>query len=227
VPHASSSLEQPLASRSPFEPPQRDAPALSVAPAFSAIPDESRAGVCSPHRTRSPTPCPPPTGPCEGPAIIPIHNVPTTQSMSTMNVAHAFRILLACINICVAMLGLHTTETDVSEAYFAHRKKLKRRERDDVCVSPLHVMARHDPEDKTLEHPHMKQVFSPFILTHWDLNARWYVKPKSTCWFEEYLFNIYTPDMFYDILRMRRRTFDRLVNDLRPYIQGQHTIGDN
>jgi hypothetical protein len=33
--------------------------------------------------------------------------------------------------------------------------------------------------------------------------------------------------MFYDILRMRRRTFDRLVNDLRPYIQGQHTIGDN
>ena len=29
--------------------------------------------------------------------------------------------------------------------------------------------------------------------------------------------------MFYDILRMRRRTFDRLVNDLRPHIQGQQT----
>ena len=29
--------------------------------------------------------------------------------------------------------------------------------------------------------------------------------------------------MFYDILRMRRRTFDRLVNDLRPFIEGQHT----
>lgn len=29
--------------------------------------------------------------------------------------------------------------------------------------------------------------------------------------------------MFYDILRMRRRTFDRLVHDLRPFIQGQHT----
>jgi len=37
------------------------------------------------------------------------------------------------------------------------------------------------------------------------------------------MFNIYTPDMFYDILRMRRRTFDRLVNDLRSYIQGQET----
>ena len=31
------------------------------------------------------------------------------------------------------------------------------------------------------------------------------------------------PDMFYDILRMRRGTFDRLVHHLRPHIQGQHT----
>ena len=29
--------------------------------------------------------------------------------------------------------------------------------------------------------------------------------------------------MFYDILRMRRVTFDRLVHDLRPFIQGQST----
>ena len=29
--------------------------------------------------------------------------------------------------------------------------------------------------------------------------------------------------MFYDILKMCRRTFDRLVNDLRPHIQGQIT----
>jgi hypothetical protein len=49
------------------------------------------------------------------------------------------------------------------------------------------------------------------------------VKPRSTCWFEEYMFNIYTPDMFYNILRMRCMTFDRLVNDLRPFIQGQET----
>ena len=49
------------------------------------------------------------------------------------------------------------------------------------------------------------------------------MKPRSTCWFDEYLFNIYTSDMFYDILRMRRTTFDRLVNNLRPFIQGQYT----
>ena len=29
--------------------------------------------------------------------------------------------------------------------------------------------------------------------------------------------------MFYDILRMRRSTFDRLVQNLRPFIQGQNT----
>jgi hypothetical protein len=29
--------------------------------------------------------------------------------------------------------------------------------------------------------------------------------------------------MFYDILKMRKRTFDRIVHDLRPFIQGQPT----
>ena len=78
-------------------------------------------------------------------------------------------------------------------------------------------------EDDDLEHPHVKQVFDLLAWHAHVLHARWYVKPRSTCWFEEYLFNIYTPDMFYDILRMRRRTFDRLVSDLQPFIQGQHT----
>lgn len=79
--------------------------------------------------------------------------------MSTMDVAHAIRILLTCIDICVAMVGLHTAETDASEAHLAHMKKLKRREGDDVYVSPLHAMPRFDPEEESLEHPHMKQVF--------------------------------------------------------------------
>ena len=223
MPHASSSLEQSSASRPPLEPPERDAPASSVVPAFSAILDGSRDRVWSPPRARSPTPCPLPTAPCARPAIIPLHHAPTTQSMSTVDVAHAIRILLTCIDTCVAMVGLHTTKTDASEAHLAHRKKLKRREGDDVYVSPLHGMARYDPEEESLEHPHMKQVFDLLAWHIGVLNARWYVKPRSTCWFEEYLFNIYTPDIIYDILWMRRRTFDRLVNDLRPFIQGQHT----
>ena len=71
--------------------------------------------------------------------------------------------------------------------------------------------------------PHVRQLIDLVAWHIGGMDAKWYVKPRSTCWFEEYLFNIYTPDMFYDILRMRRRTFDRLVHDLRPFIQGQDT----
>lgn len=74
-----------------------------------------------------------------------------------------------------------------------------------------------------MEHPHVKQILDIITWHIGVLDARWYVKPRSTCWFDEYLFNIYTPDMFYDILRIRRRTFDRLVDGLRPFIQDQHT----
>ena len=81
----------------------------------------------------------------------------------------------------------------------------------------------HEDDDEALRHSHAKQMLD-LLACHVDaMDARWYVKPRSTCWFEEYLFNIYTPDMFYDILRMRRQTFDKLVHDLRPHIQGQHT----
>ena len=94
---------------------------------------------------------------------------------------------------------------------------------DDFSTSPHRMVGLHDTEDITMEHAHVKQIFD---LVAWHigvLNAKWYVKPRSTCWFNEYLFNIYTPDMFCDILRMRRRTFDRLVDKFRPHIQGQHT----
>ena len=97
---------------------------------------------------------------------------------------------------------------------------------DDVSVAPSRTLRRHEHDEVALPHPHVKQVAD---LLAWHIgveNARWYVKPRSTCWFDEYLFNIYTPDMFYDILRMRRRTFDRLVQDLRPHIQGQHIVRD-
>jgi hypothetical protein len=79
-------------------------------------------------------------------------------------------------------------------------------------------MAVYDSDDDVLELPHVKQVHDLLAWHIGILNSKWYVKPRSTCWFDEYLFNIYTPDMFYDILRMRRMTFDRLVNDLRPHI---------
>ena len=121
------------------------------------------------------------------------------------------------------MVAMHTTSTEACEAQFAHRKKLRKRE-EDGCSSSGHVaLAMLRDEDEELEHPHVKQIFDTIAWHIGVLDARWYVKPRSTCWFEEYLFNIYTPDMFFDILRMRRRTFDKLVDGLRPFIQGQHT----
>ena len=92
-----------------------------------------------------------------------------------------------------------------------------------VYASTQDLAMRSQPDGDPGGNLHVKQLMD-IVACHIDaLNTKWYVKPRSTCWFEEYLFNIYTPDMFYDILRMRRRTFDRLVQDLRPYIQGQHT----
>ena len=118
---------------------------------------------------------------------------------------------------------MYISSTESSVAHYAHRKRL-RREVEEGGSSHAHIaLERHGPDEDALEHPHAKQIVDLLAWHVGDLNARWYVKPRSTCWFEEYLFNIYTPDMFYDILRMRRRTFDRLVEDLRPFIQGQDT----
>ena len=131
--------------------------------------------------------------------------------------------MLSSIDICVAMLALYMTSTEASEAHLSHRKQLKRRHGHEVSMSPGIPNGRYGTGADGMGQPQVRQIVD---LITWHIgmeDARWYVKPRSTCWFEEYLFNIYTSDMFYDILRMKKRTFDRLVNDLRPFIQGQST----
>ena len=143
--------------------------------------------------------------------------------MLEIDTTNVIRMVMACIDICVVMLAMFTTSNEASEAHIAQRRKLRRTVVDELSMTPHRMVALHDTEDIPMEHPHVKQIFDLIAWHIGILNTKWYVKPRSTCWFNEYLFNIYTPDMFYDILRMRRRTFDRLVNDLRPYIQGQPT----
>ena len=92
-----------------------------------------------------------------------------------------------------------------------------------MYISRQNPSGRQKPENGALNYPHVKQNFDLLAWHIGVVDAKWYMKPRSACWFEEYLFNIYTPDMFYDILRMRRRTFDRLVRDLHSFIQGQYT----
>ena len=132
-------------------------------------------------------------------------------------------MVFTCIDMCVAILAMHVATTDASKANLAHRKRLRWGDGLGDNLGEHGARGRIEADENDLDHPHVKQVLD---LLAWHIgveDARWYVKPRSTCWFEEYLFNIYTPDMFYDILRMRRRTFDRLVHDLRPFLQGQHT----
>lgn len=180
-------------------------------------------GMCSLPRSPSPDPFPPEALACGVPANIPLHLAPTPNSMPTFDIASAIHIVLNCIDMCVVMVAMYISSMEASNSHFAHRKQMRRGKEEDDAMSTHSAFGRHEPEEDSLEHPHVKQIFD---LLAWHIgveDARWYVKPRSTCWFEEYLFNIYTPDMFYDILRMRRRTFDRLVNDLRPFIQGQNT----
>ena len=179
--------------------------------------------------------CLPPLGPrgreapaspawtCEGPANIPLHHASTSHSRTTIDVTSTIHMVLTCIDICVVMLTMFLASSEASHSHSSRKKQSSRRHGEDTTLAPHGRLARYGLEEDELEHPHRKQVID---LLAWHIgveNARWYVKPRSTCWFEEYLFNIYTPDMFYDILRMSRRTFDRLVHDLRPFIQGQHT----
>ena len=180
-------------------------------------------GARRPRRAPSDTTAGTATGACEEPDTIPLHLPQASNSMSTMDVAHAMRLLLSCFDICLAMVVMHTTSTDVSSIHFAQRKKLRGGEDAGETNSYRNVCRHNGPDEEDLEHPHVKQVFDLLAWHIGVLDAKWYVKPRSTCWFEEYLFNIYTPDMFYDILRMRRRTFDRLVHDLRPFIRVQQT----
>ena len=121
------------------------------------------------------------------------------------------------------MITMHIATTEATGAYFTRRKKSRRGCGDGKATSSLARATWREPEQHANMFPQVRQLIDLLAWHIGGMDAKWYVKPRSTCWFEEYLFNIYTPDMFYDILRMRRRTFDRLVHDLRPYIQGQHT----
>lgn len=140
-----------------------------------------------------------------------------------MDVTHTIPILLSCIDICVVIVSLCITSIEASASHYAQRRKLRKGLEDDAHCSSASALAQHGPEEDAPVDPHARQIVDLLAWHASVIDARWYVKPRSTCWFDEYLFNIYTPDMFYDILRMSRRTFDRLVHDLRPFIAGQHT----
>lgn len=138
-----------------------------------------------------------------------------------MHVASVIPILMASIDISVTIVHMQTAAMEAAKAQLAYKKKRKRGSGGSGIDKAYLAFVGDETDEEALEIPHEKQVLD-LIAWHCNvLDTKWYVKPRSTCWFDKYLFNIHTPEMFYDILRMRRRTFDRIVHDLRPFIQGQ------
>ena len=140
-----------------------------------------------------------------------------------MHVASVIPILMASIDISVTIVHMQTAAMEAAKAQLAYKKKRKRGSGGSGIDKAYLAFVGDETDEEALEIPHEKQVLDLIAWHSNVLDTKWYVKPRSTCWFDEYLFNIYTPEMFYDILRMRRRTFDRIVHDLRPFIQGQPT----
>lgn len=185
---------------------------------MSVLPGNPFGGIWSPPCLPSDAPYAPHVAPCTGPANIPLHLAPNPHSMATPDITAAIRIVLTCIDVCIVMIAMYTISTEASKGHLAHKNKLKmRRNVDNVYISSRSQL-EHEHEDDALEHLHEKQVFDLLAWHIGVVDAKWYVKPRSTYCFEEYFFNIYTSNMFYDILRMRRRIFGRLVCGLRPFI---------
>ena len=154
---------------------------------------------------------------------MPLEQTPTQQSIAANTVTIMLPVIMASIDLAVVMLCMHNEAMEATRTKLSNRKKAKRDDHG-LCADLAHTSypsLQSDEED--MQHPHEKQLQDLVAWHIQGMDAKWYVKPRSTCWFDEYLFKIYTPDMFYDILRMRRVTFDRLVHDLRPFIEGQPT----
>lgn len=217
--------ESELHSLPPLEPLPcvREGPAPPARPALSPPSGKHARGMWSPPGLPVPSLPVPAMFPFGDPANIPLHHAENPDSVLTPTIASVIRTLLTCIDICVIIITMHIATTEGGGGHTSQRKRVRMSPTSAVYASTQDLAMRSQPDGDPGGNLHVKQLMD-IVACHIDaLNTKWYVKPRSTCWFEEYLFNIYTPDMFYDILRMRRRTFDRLVQDLRPYIQGQHT----
>ena len=223
--HSDSDAETvPLVSP-PLEAPAcvREGPAPNPAPTTGTLPTGALLEAFSLLRPAPPASCAPPLSPCIGVDNIPLQAQPHRRTITTVQMTSAMPLIVACIDMAVTMMHMYMTTTEAIRTQRAHKKRSKRRVECESVGTQQSMFAENEPDEDTLENPHRTQIFDLLAWHVHAIDAKWYVKPRSTCWFEEYLFNIYTPDMFYDILRMRRRTFDRLVQDLRPFIQGQHT----
>lgn len=101
------------------------------------------------------------------------------------------------------------------------RKRRMEFARQEETLPMHHFVDSMTNEEDDIEHPHNKQVMDLVVWRVGVFDDRWYIKPRSTCWFDEFIFQRYTLEQLYFIMCMRRCTFHLLCEDLSPYIQGQ------
>ena len=204
-------------------PPLAEVPASPPLEQVRGRTGENLLPVCSLPLPARLSPCTAADLPADGACSIPLHQSHNRHSIPNCSIESVVPIMAACIDMCVAIMHMEIATTEACGGHVAHMRKVRRRLAEGSLEQSTNRLQEDGIDDVNMDHAHAKQICD---LVAWHVSvqdARWYVKPRSTCWFEEYLFKIYTPDMFYDILRMRRSTFDRLMQNLRPFIHRQNT----
>lgn len=162
LPQSSSELDPPSASRQPSLPRDRDVPASSVMPESIRPGGKPFDGLRSPRCAPSAMPWNPHVCLCDDPATIPLHQPRATHTMTSVDVVSAMRLVMSCIDICLAMVVRHKISTDATSVHFASRKKMRSKEEAGVPGLPRNIYQRYESDVKELEHTHVKQ-----ILTSW------------------------------------------------------------
>ena len=60
--------------------------------------------------------------------------------------------------MCVLIITMYITTTETSEAHAPHRKKLKKRNSDDVSMSANNTCKRYESEDEEAKFTHAKRI---------------------------------------------------------------------
>lgn len=88
---------------------------------------------------------------------------------------------MACIDMSVAIMHMYTTSTEASRAQLAYKKRTKRWTEERGVDAPPNPFAKHEPEEDELEHPHARDLLDLLAWHVHVVDAKWYVKPRSTC----------------------------------------------
>ena len=131
--HSPSELDAPSPSLPPLPGRDLDVPAPSWTHAFPVAPNAPLGVSLSPPRAAPHEPRKPHVSPCREPGTIPLHHARTSMSMASLDVSYATRIVLTCIDMCMAIVTMHIASMDASKAHSAHRNKIERGRRGGCC----------------------------------------------------------------------------------------------